>query len=310
MSNAKKPKKSKDDLLDSLLDDLKAEAASESTMMVPAVQDEPQQETIAVAHGNAPSDEPSQLAIVANDETVHVAEKPRFAEESGMFEKTAFGKASMHYQGGSAAATALDAHLQQADALKLAQNRILDLEKHLEKMRSESEQLSAVADMARVREEELLNKIHVLDRSRSELKEHSMQELNIFRDNLQNREFEVTRLRMRLEEMESRLQSDLKKIRVRERELENRLELSKMEKTALLKAKDDTILDLKRKQDQIYTELDAYRHKCLDLNRKIELNNDQFSRTVRALRLALTNLEANENQNTSTMTVTALKKAE
>ena len=100
----------------------------------------------------------------------------------------------------------------------------------------------------------------------------------------------------------------MKKVRVRERELENRLELSKMEKVALVRTKDESILELKRKIDLMSVELDNYKTKCIELNQKIESNQEQFSRTVRALRLALTNLEANEH--TLSITLAPLKKAE
>ena len=45
-----------------------------------------------------------------------------------------------------------------------------------------------------------------------------------------------------------------------------------------------------------------------ELNQKIEANQEQFARTVRALRIALTNLEVNEN--TSSITIAPFKKAE
>ena len=122
------------------------------------------------------------------------------------------------------------------------------------------------------------------------------------------KESEIHRLRAKVEELESRLSNDLRKIRVRERELENRLELSKMEKMALLKSKDETILDLKRKTDSMDIEIESYQNRINELNQKIEANQEQFARTVRALRIALTNLEVNEN--TSSITIAPFKKAE
>ena len=67
-----------------------------------------------------------------------------------------------------------------------------------------------------------------------------------------------------------------------------------MEKEALLRSKDDAILDLKRKLDQLNHDQEAYRQRVAELNSRVESNNDQFARTVRALRLALTNLEVND----------------
>ena len=86
----------------------------------------------------------------------------------------------------------------------------------------------------------------------------------------------------------------MKKIRIRERELENRLELIRAEKNTLTKSKDDQILDLRRKMDIMQMEVDSYRQKCVDLNKNLETNQDSFKRTTRALRLAMANLELQE----------------
>ncbi|MNT53922.1 hypothetical protein D3C72_1910420 [compost metagenome] len=53
-------------------------------------------------------------------------------------------------------------------------------------------------------------------------------------------------------------------------------------------------MEQKRKVDQLSQELDNYRKKCLELNKALDANQDQFKRTERALRLALTNLESKE----------------
>ncbi|PWU12536.1 MAG: hypothetical protein C5B49_16200, partial [Bdellovibrio sp.] len=98
----------------------------------------------------------------------------------------------------------------------------------------------------------------------------------------------------KVEELESRMSTDVKKVRVRERELENRLELARLEKTALIRSKDETILDLKRTIDLLNAELESYKQKTLDLQQKIEDVQEQVGRTVRALRLALSNLETDE----------------
>ena len=79
-----------------------------------------------------------------------------------------------------------------------------------------------------------------------------------------------------------------------------------MEKTALVRAKDDAILDLKDKVDQLDSELDNYKVRCLALGQKVDGQHEQLGRTVRALRMALTHLEANDLAGN----VTPFKKAE
>ena len=206
----------------------------------------------------------------------------------------------------SLAASVTEAQMLQAENLRMAQSRILELEKEVETLRQENELLASAGEIAKKRAEELFEKISAVERVKIDELEHAQMEMNIYRENLVEKDKELGRMRQKIEDLESRLAKDLKKIRVRERELENRLELSKMEKTALVRSKDDAILDLKNKVDHLHAELENYKHKCADLGEKVDGQHDQLGRTVRALRLALTHLEAND----TTGTVSPFKKAE
>ncbi|WP_413582524.1 hypothetical protein [Bdellovibrio sp. HCB288] len=190
--------------------------------------------------------------------------------------------------------TSVDASLAQAENLKLAQQRILELEKEVEFLRSENEELASAGEIIRTRTDELGVRIVAVEKEKAEDRESFQSEILILKGNLQYKENEVAKARVKVDELETRLKSDFKKIRVRERELENRLELLRAEKAALVRSKDEYILDQKRKIDQLSQELDNYRNKCLELNKTIEGNQDQFKRTERALRLALSNLEVKE----------------
>lgn len=200
--------------------------------------------------------------------------------------------------------TSIDASLAQAENLKFAQQRILELEKEVEHLRAENEDLASAGETIRSRTDELTVRITSLEKEKEEIRESAQSEILILKGNLQYKENEVAKARIKVEELDTRLKSDFKKIRVRERELENRLELLRAEKSALIRSKDEYILEQKRKIDQLSQELDNYRQKCLELNKTIEANQDQVKRTERALRLALTNLEAKEEN------VVPLKKAE
>lgn len=200
--------------------------------------------------------------------------------------------------------TSVDASLAQAENLKIAQQRILELEKEVEQLRAENEELASAGEIIRTRTDELGVRITTLEKEKHEDRESAQSEILILKGNLQYKENEVAKARIKIDELETRLKSDFKKIRVRERELENRLELLRAEKSALVRSKDEYILEQKRKIDQLSQELDNYRKKCLELNKTIEANQDQVKRTERALRLALTNLEAKEEN------IVPLKKAE
>lgn len=200
--------------------------------------------------------------------------------------------------------TSVDASLAQAENLKFAQQRILELEKEVEHLRAENEDLASAGETIRNRTDELTVRVTSLEKEKEEIRESAQSEILILKGNLQYKENEVAKARIKVEELDTRLKSDFKKIRVRERELENRLELLRAEKSALIRSKDEYILEQKRKIDQLSQELDNYRQKCLELNKTIEANQEQVKRTERALRLALTNLEAKEEN------VVPLKKAE
>ena len=202
-----------------------------------------------------------------------------------------------------------DPALVQAENLRLAQERIIELEKAFEKIRRENELLSSAGELAQAKLEELHAKLSSSDRIKHELAQQNESELRIFKDGLIIKDNDINRLRLKVEELEGRLAQDLRKVRVRERELENRLELTKMEKNALVRAKDETILELKRKIEHFESEVENYKSKVVELNERLEANQEQFSRTVRALRLALTNLEVSEGTGNS-ITLAPLKKVE
>ncbi len=200
--------------------------------------------------------------------------------------------------------TSMDASLVQSENLKLAQQRILELEREVEKFRAENEELASAGEIIHSRVDEYAIRITALEKDKKELEESHHSEVLVLKGNLQYKETEVGKARIKIEELETRLKADFKKIRVKERELENRLELVRAEKSALVRSKDEYILDMKRKIDQLQSELDNYRGKVLELNKTLESNQDQFKRTVRALRLALSNLEVKEEN------LVPLKKAE
>lgn len=202
-----------------------------------------------------------------------------------------------------------EAQFTRADNYKAAQSRILELEKEIDRLRKENEVLSSANEIAREKMDQLVSQIHQLDKQRHDLKEVNESELRIFKEALIAKDSEILRLRNKVEDLESRLSNDLKKVRVRERELENRLELAKVEKTALLRAKDENILDLKRRTESLEGEIETYQNKIIELGQKLEFNQEQFARTVRALRLALTNLEVSDGTSPS-ITIAPLKKAE
>ncbi|MGZ3689867.1 MAG: hypothetical protein ACXVAX_00100 [Pseudobdellovibrio sp.] len=201
--------------------------------------------------------------------------------------------------GGSA-----ESNLAQADNLRMAQEKILDLESENEKLRLQNEELMAASEIIKERSDLLSAQLSEYKNDRDSLEDSFKNEIVLLKNHLSKKDNELQKAQLKTDELESRLKFDMKKIRVRERELENRLELIRAEKNAIVKNKDEQILDLRRKMDVLQMEVESYRQKCVDLNKSLETNQESFKRTTRALRLAMANLELQE-ENKATM-----KKAE
>lgn len=198
----------------------------------------------------------------------------------------------------------VDSNLAQAENLRIAQEKILELEKENEKLRLQNEELMAASEIIKERSDLLSSQLGEYKNDRDGLEESFKNEIVLLKNHLARKDAELQRAQFKTEELDSRLKFDMKKIRIRERELENRLELVRAEKNAIVKNKDEQILDLRRKMDVLQMEVESYRQKCVELNKLIETNQESFKRTTRALRLAMANLELQEENKTP------LKKAE
>lgn len=193
------------------------------------------------------------------------------------------------------APNATEAALAQSESLRIAQSRILELENEIERLRLQNEELAAAGETLRRRADELLTENSQRESEQQHLISTFEQERNILSGQKEALSRDNEQLTRKNEELELRISTNIQKIRVRERELENRLELVKMEGAALIRAKDEMILDLKRQIDTLNLELNNYRTKNQELNRVTNDKQEMLRRTVKALRLALSMLEGEED---------------
>ena len=214
--------------------------------------------------------------------------------------KVSIGQQRSAYSPGYAAwGGGTEASLGQAENLRMAQEKILDLQKENEKLREQNEDLMSASDIIKERSDLLTAQVNEYRNDKENLEESFKNETALLKGHLNRKDVEFQKAQIKIDDLDSRLKFDMKKIRIRERELENRLELIRAEKNALTKSKDEQILDLRRKMDVLQMEVDSYRQKCIDLNRSLETNQDSFKRTTRALRLAMANLELQEENKVS-----------
>lgn len=221
--------------------------------------------------------QPSQLPPTAGAEDRVRASVGRFAPSRSV---------------GSVSAT--EAVLAQSESLRVAQSRLLELEKEIERLRLQNEELAAAGETLRRRTDELTAANQKRESDYQNLQSTFAQEKEILLNSKEALQRDLAETRMKAEELELRISTNIQKIRVRERELENRLELVKMESAALIRSKDEMILELKRNIDQLNLELNNYRSKNQELNRQTTDKQEQLRRTVKALRLALSMLEGEE----------------
>ena len=200
-----------------------------------------------------------------------------------------------------------EAALKQSESLRIAQSRLSELEAELVKLRRDNENLAAAGETLRRRSDELLSKCESLDLQKREVERIAEEEKKVFRGQLQQKDREIVDFRNRLEELESRLELNFKKIRVRERELEHRLEIVRMESATLVSTKDKMLLELKRQIDQLTHENDFGKQKAQEVFNQYKDKQETIRRVVRALRIALTILEGDED---GSQNASPLKKAE
>ncbi|MCO5114294.1 MAG: hypothetical protein M9899_08965 [Bdellovibrionaceae bacterium] len=185
----------------------------------------------------------------------------------------------------------LEDQLRSANYLELAQNRVLELEKEVQKLRRDNEQLSSAGQHFKELTESIKQQLRQSEANFSNLKEIAEEEKKILTQSLEAKEIKIGALQERLIELEEKINSSFDHVRIRERELENRLEIMKTESDAVMSSKDEMILDLKKQLNLVNSDLEKYRIQNQKITTKMEGKEELLRRTVKALRIALTMLE-------------------
>ncbi|MCB9072061.1 MAG: hypothetical protein H6623_00445 [Bdellovibrionaceae bacterium] len=185
----------------------------------------------------------------------------------------------------------VDGLLKQSEHLRVAQEKINDLENELEVLRKENDELLSAADTFKVLSEDYYAQLERVKVEFVEVRETLNQEMKILKDSLHEKERQNNELKQANSDLKAKVESNFKAIRKRERDLEYRLELAKVEEAALLKSKDRMILELRRRTDKLEQEMEAYRDKNKEHYQKLQEQQQTVRAVVRALRIALTRLE-------------------
>ena len=95
------------------------------------------------------------------------------------------------------------------------------------------------------------------------------------------------------EEMKIRVKRDIRKIGLKEKELSNRIEIMKQDHHALLKTKDNQLLQLKKQIDDKEYELETSRDKMSSMLKSNNRTDEQLENILRSLKLSISVLEGN-----------------
>lgn len=190
----------------------------------------------------------------------------------------------------------LQEHLRSSDYLEVAQNRVLELEKEIQKLRRDGEQLAAAGKHFKEMTESLKMQVKQAESNYQNMQEIAKEEKKILMQSLEAKEIKISVLQDRVLDIEQRQGSQHENVRIRERELENRLEIMKSENEALAHSKDEMILELKKQVQIVHSDLEKYRIQNQKMSAKVENKEELLRRTVKALRIALTMLEGSNTE--------------
>lgn len=185
----------------------------------------------------------------------------------------------------------LQEHLKSSNYLEVAQDRVLELEKEVQKLRRDGEQLAIAGKHFKEMNDSLKQQVKNAESNYQNMQDIAQEEKKILMQSLEAKEIKISALQDRVVDVEQRQGSQYENVRIRERELENRLEIMKSENEALVRSKDEMILELKKQVQLIQSDLEKYRMQNQKMNSKMENKEELLRRTVKALRIALTMLE-------------------
>ena len=209
-----------------------------------------------------------------------------------------------------ASASPLQMHLVQSESLKIAQEKVSDLEEEILSLREKNEALISAGEVLKENNESLKTKLEDLKSSLNDEKKSFKDEKEILLSAMEEARSQLLRLRDKEQELEKRISSNFHGIRQRENSLEGRIEILKMENSAIQKEKDKKILDFKKEILKLKHNLEKARKKNHELNTLTGKLKESSRRAVSALRATIYNLEgAKLNEETVVSQDSNFKKA-
>ena len=190
-----------------------------------------------------------------------------------------------------AGSSPLQMHLVQSESLKIAQEKLSDLEDEIMSLREKNEALVSAGEVLKDNNLALKTKLEELKAGLNDEKEGFKEEKDVLLSAMEEARDQILSLRSKNQELEKRVSSNFHGIRQRENSLEGRIEILKMESSALQREKDKKILELKKSILKLKSNLESSHkknHELSALNGKLKASS---RRAVSALRATIYNLE-------------------
>ena len=185
--------------------------------------------------------------------------------------------------------------LKQSEHLRIAQKKMNNLEEEITKLRLENQELALAGETFKKLSDEYFTTIENMKSKLADQKQMHLQEVELLRKINGSREKQINEYKQQIEDYELRIENDFQRLRKREKELEHRLEIKKMEEVAVVKSKDQMILDLKKRIDEISHESNNFRRKSQENYKQFQKEQQTIRSAVRVLRIALTKLEGDDD---------------
>lgn len=154
--------------------------------------------------------------------------------------------------------------------------------------------------------QELKQKIEDFEKTKASEMEILQNEINELRfqvkakaDKARKLETQTKELSEEMDRVKERVRIDIRKIRVREKELENRLELARKDSEALLSARENKIIELKRKLDLLEFNMDLLQDQYTREKENTVILKDRLAKAAQVVRVMGGLLDSNKKPDAS-----------
>lgn len=184
-----------------------------------------------------------------------------------------------------------------SNQLKAVHGQVAMLEQQLREEKGKNVELTHVVS-------EQKRKIGDFDKDKNLQKESFESDIQELRFQLKTKvdkarllESQVRDVTEEMEHLKERVRTDIRKIRVREKELENRLEIMKKDSEALIGARENKIVELKRKVDLMEFNMDLLQDQYTREKENNEKLKERLAKAAQVVRVAGGLLDSNKENN-------------